>query len=339
MSQIFLKRRYLLLAIAGVLILPLMLESGSLASEVLVFALAALGCNLLLGYTGLLSFGQGIFFGVGSYTLGILLTRTGMPMPVVLLAALVVGMLVAALVGWLAIRQKGVYFVMLTLALTQMFYFLAYSTPEWTGGDNGLLDIPRLPLTVFGYALFPNKSAWQFYSFIAIIFLLVFWGLQRVVDSIFGRTLLAIRDNPARATALGYNIIHFKLLAFMISGAVTALAGALYAMMTGIAPLTSINYHMSETILLVTVIGGTGNLVASLLGAALYVIASDWLSNLWPRWLLLFGFLLMAVSLYMQGGLWGASKILLAKIRGKTPVSAAEQVRPQAADSQSQEPL
>ncbi len=158
------------------------------------------------------------------------------------------------------------------------------------------------------------------------------------------RDLEAIRtfiekDNPARATALGYNIIHFKLLAFMISGAVTALAGALYAMMTGIAPLTSIHYHMSETILLITVIGGTGNLVASMLGAALYVIASDWLSNLWPRWLLLFGFLLMAISLYMQGGLWGASKILLAKIRGKKPVSAVEQVRPQAADSQSQEPL
>lgn len=337
MSQIFLKRRYLLLALAGVLILPLMLKSGSLASEVLIFALAALGCNLLLGYTGLLSFGQGIFFGIGSYTLGILLTRTSIPMPAVLLAALVAGMVVAAAVGWLAIRQKGVYFVMLTLALTQMFYFLAYSMSDWTGGDNGLLDIPRLPLSLFDFVLLPNKTAWQFYTFVAILFLLVFWGLQRVVDSIFGRTLLAIRDNPARATALGYNIIHFKLVAFMLSGAVTALAGALYAMMTGIAPLTSINYQMSETILLVTVIGGTGNLVASLLGAALYVIASDWLSHLWPRWLLLFGFLLMAISLYMQGGLWGASKLLLARLGGKKSVSANHTSKPEASDSQSQE--
>jgi branched-chain amino acid transport system permease protein len=329
-----LKRRYLLLALAGVLALPLMLKSGSLASEVLIFALAALGCNLLLGYTGLLSFGQGIFFGVGSYALGILLTRTGVPMPLVLLAAMALGTVVAAAVGWLAIRQKGVYFVMLTLALTQMFYFLAYSTPEWTGGDNGLLDIPRPPLAFFEFVLFPNKSAWQFYSFVAVIFLLVFWALQRVVDSIFGRTLLAIRDNPARATALGYNIIHFKLLAFMLSGAVTALAGALYAMMTGIAPLTSINYHMSEIILLVTVIGGTGNLVASLLGAALYVIASDWLSHLWPRWLLLFGFLLMAISLYMQGGLWGASRAVWARLTGKKRADRAAVGPPASGESQ-----
>src|SRR5690606_27439562 len=154
--------------------------------------------------------------------------RTGLPMPLVLLAATALGALVAGLVGWLAIRQKGVYFVMLTLALTQMFYFIAYSTPEWTGGDNGLLDIPSLPLSIFGYVLLPNQTAWQYYSFVALLFLVVYWAMQRVVDSIFGRTLLAIRDNPARVTALGYNVMHFKLAAFMISGAVTALAGALY---------------------------------------------------------------------------------------------------------------
>ena len=322
MTALLCKHKDMLLAVLAVLILPWMLKSGSLASEVLIFALAALGCNLLLGYAGLLSFGQGIFFGVGSYALGILLTRTGMPMPAVLLTAVVAGAVVAGMVGWLAIRQKGIYFVMLTLALTQMFYFIAYSTPEWTGGDNGLLDIPTLPLTVFGHTLLPNKTAWDYYVFVAILFLLVFWALQRVVDSIFGRTLLAIRDNPARCTALGYDIVQFKLLAFMVSGAVTALAGALYAMMTGIAPLTSINYHMSEVILLITVLGGTGNLVASVLGAAFYVIVSDWLSYMWPRWLLVFGFLLMAVSLYLQGGLWGACKLLFARLR---PTAAAAQ--------------
>lgn len=307
--------RYLMMAVAGVLLLPIFLESGSLASEVLIFALAALGCNLLLGYAGLLSFGQGIFFGVGSYALGILLTRTGMPMPLVLLAAIAVGAIVAGMVGWLAIRQKGVYFVMLTLALTQMFYFIAYSSPEWTGGDNGLLDIPSLPLSFLGYELFPNQTAWQYYSFVAVLFIVAYWAVQRVVDSIFGRTLLAIRDNPDRATALGYNIKYFKLTAFMISGGLTALAGALYAMMTGIAPLTSLSYHMSEVILLVTVLGGTGSLIASLLGAAFYVIVSDWLSQLWPRWLLVFGLLLMAISLYMQGGLWGALKLLTERFR------------------------
>ncbi len=217
MTALIRKYAYFLAALAAVLLLPLILDSGSLASEVLIFALAALGCNLLLGYAGLLSFGQGIFFGIGSYTLGILLTRTGLPMPLVLLAAAFMGAAIAGLVGWLAIRQKGVCFVMLTLALTQMFYFIAYSTPQWTGGDNGLLDIPTLPLTLFGFTLFPNQTAWQYYSFVALLFLLVYCALQRVVGSIFGRTLLAIRDNPARATALGYNIIHFKLVVFMLS--------------------------------------------------------------------------------------------------------------------------
>lgn len=308
-------KRDVLLAVLAVLVLPLFLKSGSLATEVLVYALAALGCNLLLGYAGLLSFGQGIFFGVGSYTLGILLTKTGIPMPLVLVIAMAIGVVVAGMVGWLSIRQKGIYFVMLTLALAQMFYFLAFSLPDITGGDNGLLDIPMPALAVFGFTLFPNHTSWEFYTFVAVIFVLVFWGMQRVVDSIFGRTLLAMRDNAARTAALGYDTIHFKMVAFMLSGAVTALGGAIYAMMTGIAPLTSINYHMSESILLVTVLGGTGSLFASVLGAAFYVILSDWLSHLWPRWLMIFGLLLMGVSLYLQGGLWGACRMVAQRIR------------------------
>ncbi|MFL6641195.1 MAG: branched-chain amino acid ABC transporter permease, partial [Paraburkholderia graminis] len=141
--------RFLLLSLLVVCILPLTLRSGSLATEVLVFALAALGCNLLLGHTGLLSFGQGIFFGLGSYSAGLVLTKAALPMPVALLAALVVGAAAAALVGWFSIRQRGTYFVMLTLAFGQLFYFLAYTTPELTGGDNGLLDIPRPALRLF----------------------------------------------------------------------------------------------------------------------------------------------------------------------------------------------
>jgi branched-chain amino acid transport system permease protein len=137
-------RKYsFLLALLVALGLPLVLRSGSLASEVLIYGLAAVGCNLLLGYTGLLSFGQGIFFGLGSYTIAILLTRLQLPMPLALLAAVAMGALGAAVVGWVAIRQRGTYFVMLTLAFAQMFYFVAYTASGLTGGDNGLLDVPR----------------------------------------------------------------------------------------------------------------------------------------------------------------------------------------------------
>ncbi|MFA4913044.1 MAG: branched-chain amino acid ABC transporter permease [Burkholderiaceae bacterium] len=310
----------LILALAVTLVLPLVMQSGSLATEVLIYALAVLGCNLLLGYTGLLSFGQGIFFGMGSYTVGILLTRSGLPLPVALVAAVVVGALAALLVGWFAIRQRGTYFVMLTLAFSQLFYFLAYSLPDLTGGDNGLLDVPRPAIGVGGHELLSLASPWQFYALVAASFFLVFWLLLRITNSVFGRTLLAIRDNEARAAAVGYNVRLFKLAVFALSGAVTALAGAFLAIMTGIAPLSSIEYHTSEMILVMTVIGGTGNLFASVLGAAFYVLFSDWLSSLWPRWLMLLGFLLIAVSLFMQKGLWGlGERIWLAVRRKGTP--------------------
>jgi len=307
--------RFLLLALLVVCILPLTLRSGSLATEVLVFALAALGCNLLLGHTGLLSFGQGIFFGLGSYSAGLVLTKAALPVPVALLAAVVIGGAAAALVGWFSIRQRGTYFVMLTLAFGQLFYFLAYTTPSLTGGDNGLLDIPRPALGLFGKELVALTSPWQYYGFVAVLFLVVFWLMMRVSHSVFGRTLLAIRDNEARAAAVGYDVKRFKLMAFVISGAVTGLAGALHALMTGIAPLSNIDYHTSEMILVMTVIGGTGNLFASVLGAAFYVLFADWLSTLWPRWLLLLGIVLMAVSLYMQRGLWGLGERLWQALR------------------------
>jgi branched-chain amino acid transport system permease protein len=309
--------RYLLLAIATVLLLPATLSSASLATEILIFALAALGCNLLLGYTGLMSFGQGIFLGLGSYAAGLVLLHWDVPLLPALFTAMFVGALAALLVGALAIRQRGVYFVMLTLAFAQMFYFLAYTLQDVTGGDNGLLNIPRPDLSTFGITLIPTATPWQYYTLVALIFVLVFALLQRVVDSVLGRTLLAIRDNETRAAAIGYDIKSFKLIAFMISGAVTGLAGALYAMLIGIAPLSNIEYHASESILIMTIIGGTGNLFASVLGAAFYLLVGDWLSALWPRWLMLLGFLLIAVSLYMQQGLWGLGQKIIARCRGQ----------------------
>ncbi len=319
------KHTHLLMAIAIVLVMPLTMQSGSLASEVLIFGLAAMGCNLLLGYTGLLSFGQGIFFGLGSYTIALTLTRWPLPMPLALAAAIAMGALGAAIVGWVAIRQRGTYFVMLTLAFAQMFYFLAYSFPGLTGGDNGLLDIPRPSIAMAGLTLWPLASPWQYYGFVAAVFLVAFWLLQKASASIFGRTLLAVRDNEERAGAIGYNLRLLKLQAFVISGAVTGLAGALHAMMTGIAPLANAEYHTSEMILVMAVIGGTANLLASLLGSAFYLLMGDWLSTLWPRWLLLLGVLLMVVSLGMQRGLWGLGETLWALVRrNNTAADAAK---------------
>ncbi|MBF6616901.1 MAG: branched-chain amino acid ABC transporter permease [Candidimonas sp.] len=318
------------MALAVVLVMPLFIESGSLASEVLIYALAVLGCNLLLGFTGLLSFGQGIFFGMGSYTLGILLVRLDWPLAVTLPLTVLAGVLSAIFVGSLAIRQRNVYFALLTLAMAQMFYFLAYTMTGLTGGDNGLLDVPRPALSLLGTELMSLETPWQFYCFVALCFLTVFWLLQRITTSVFGRTLLAIRDNEPRASAVGYDVQRLKLAVFAISGGVTALAGGLLAMMAGIAPLSSIEYHTSEMILVMTIIGGTSSLFASLLGAGFYIIAADWLSFIWPRWLMLLGVLLMLISLYMQRGLWGIGETLWHLMRRRrTPPAKATPTEPQ----------
>lgn len=301
-----------LLAVAAVLIMPIFMKSGILATEILIFALAVAACNLLLGYTGLLSFGQGIFFGSGSYIAGIMLTRTGLPVGVMLPVAIVSGAALATLVGWFAIRRQGVYFVMLTLAFSQLFFFLAYTFSDITGGDNGLLDVPR---PSFGGTVL--SSTWSYYTYVAIIFLVVFALLLRAIQSTFGRTLIAIRENEERAIAVGFPIKAFKVTAFAISGAVTALAGALHAMLIGVAPLTSIEHHTSEMILIMTIIGGSTSLIASVLGAASYLLLADWLSVIWPRWLLLLGLALIVVSLFAQKGLWGLLEKLVTALTSK----------------------
>jgi len=307
------------LAVLVAVALPFLMESGTLASEVLIFAIAAAGCNLLLGYTGLLSFGQGIFFGLGSYTLGLAVIHTGLPVLPALVLAIVIGGLAAIVIGALSIRRQGVYFVMLTLAFAQLFYFLAYSFSDITGGDNGLLGIGRSSIGPFSIA-----DSWSYYAFVAILFLFTFALLQRIATSTFGRTLLAIRDNDARAQAIGFPVRVFKIAAFAISGAVTGLAGGLHALLIGIAPLSNIDYHMSESLLIMTIIGGTGNLFGSVLGAGFYLIVSDLLSELWPRWLLLLGALLIALALFMQGGLWGLIERAVAIMRGRRPSEIKE---------------
>ncbi|GLK64842.1 MULTISPECIES: branched-chain amino acid ABC transporter permease [Paracoccus] len=288
------------LALLTVLVLPLVLKSGILATEILIFAMVVAACNLLLGYTGLLSFGQGIFFGIGTYAAGICLTRWSIPVPVVLGGAALLGALTATLVGWLSIRRQGVYFVMLTLAFSQLFYFVAYTFSDLTGGDNGLLGVPRP--SVGGAAL---NTPWAYYTFVAVCFVAVFALLVMVTQSTFGRTLIAIRENEGRAAAIGFPTRLFKIEAFAISGAVTAFSGALHAMLIGVAPLSNIEYHTSELILIMTIIGGSSSLFGSVLGAGFYLLLADALSTVWPRWLLLLGLVLVTVALFLQRGLWG----------------------------------
>lgn len=309
-------RSMLLLVIAVLIGLPLVLPSATLATEILIFAMAALACNLLLGYTGLLSFGQGIFFGAGSYCAALLMIHLQWGLFSALLGAAIAGALLAFLVGALAIRRTGIYFVMLTLAFSQMAYFLTYTLSDWTGGDNGLLDVPRPEIRIGDTLLMSLSDARYFYGFVAVLFLLIFIGARRLITSPFGSTLMAIRENETRAAAIGYDTRHFKILVFMLSGAVTGIAGALYAMLLHFVPLSNIDLMMSENILIMTIVGGTGSLFGSLLGAGSIVLLGDVLSDLWPRWLMLLGLILIVVVVFMRGGLWGGFASLFERIKG-----------------------
>lgn len=311
-----------LAALVAVVLMPLLLPSATLATEILIFALAALGCNLLLGYTGLLSFGQAIFFGGGAYVASLTMIHLGFGLMGALLAAMIAGAVLAALVGLLAIRRTGIYFVMLTLAFTQMVYFLAYTMSDWTGGDNGLLDVPRPPLTLLGFEVSDLTSSHEFYMFVAVMFMLIFVFARRVIHSPFGTTLIAIRENENRASAVGFSTNHFKLLAFVISGGITGIAGALYAMLLNFAPLSNIELLMSENILIMTIIGGTGSLLGSLLGAGTIVMLGDLLSSIWPRWMIILGIALIAVVLFMPSGLWGGVESLIKRWKERRRNSA-----------------
>lgn len=294
--------------------LPLVLPSATLATEIVIFAMAALACNLLLGYGGLLSFGQGLFFGAGSYLSALAMIHGKVGLVTALAIAIAAGAVVATLVGWLSTRRTGIYFVMLTLAFSQMGYFLAYTLSDWTGGDNGLLDVPRPDLVLFGIKLADLSGSVSYYVFVSVLFFLVFVGAKRLIGSPFGSTLVAIRENESRAQAIGYDTRHFKLLAFTLSGAVTALAGALYGMQINFVPLSNIELSMSENIVIMAIIGGTGSLLGSLLGAGALVVLGDILSAIWPRWQLLLGVGLIVIVIFMQGGLWGGLTALGQKL-------------------------
>lgn len=307
-----------LIALGVVVVMPFILPSTSLSCEILIFAMAVLASNLLLGYTGLLSFGQGIFFGAGAYLSSLAMIHGHVGLFPALAVGILSGAVTALVVGALAIRRAGIYFVMLTLAFTQMAYFITYTASDITGGDNGLLDIPRPPVSVFGLSLVDLTPLAAFYAFVAVIFMVVFVAARRVIQSPFGSTLVAIRENEDRAMAVGYDVRQFKILAFVLSGGVTGLAGALYAMQLNFVSLSSIDLTMSTDILVMTIIGGTGSFLGSLLGAGAIVLLGDLLSEVWPRWPMLLGAALILVVMFMPGGLWGGLEALWTRWRSSS---------------------
>jgi branched-chain amino acid transport system permease protein len=245
-------------------------------AKLLCFALFASAFNLLIGYTGLLSFGHAAFFGAAGYVAGNVMKVWGWPVELGMLAGAAAGALIGLLMGALAIRRQGIYFSMITLALAQMVYFGALRAGEFTGGEDGLQGVPRGKL--FGMIDLGNDIA--LYFFVLAVAVLAFMLIVRTVHSPFGQVLKAIKENEARAISLGYDVDRYKLLAFVLSAALTGLAGATNTLVQGFETLTDVHWSMSGLVILMTLVGGMGTLAGPMLGAMLIIALENKLGDL-----------------------------------------------------------
>jgi branched-chain amino acid transport system permease protein len=282
--------------VAAIVLLPLVVRHA-IATEIWIFAIFGLGLNLLLGYTGLLSFGQSTFFGSAAYVAGYLLKHYAINVFLALGVGVGVGAASALLVGYLCVQRSGIYFIMLTFALNQLFYFIAYQWTSVTGGEDGMPGIGRPALFGIDFG-----DPLNYYIFVSVLFLVSLWGMKRVVESPLGKILQAIRENELRAQAVGYNVPRFKLLAFVIAGAFSGLAGVLYAMLFGIVPLEAISFVFSGNVVFATLIGGSGSLYGPIIGSFVFIWLSESVSTLWARWPLLLGVAFVIVVLFFRGG-------------------------------------
>ena len=280
----------------AVVLLPFVVRPV-IAAEIWLFAIFGLGLNLLLGYTGLLSFGQATFFGSAAYVAGWLLKHYAINVFLALGIGIGVGALSALLVGYLCVQRSGLYFIMLTFALNQLFFFIAYQWTSVTGGEDGMPGVPRPAFLGIDF-----KDPTNYYIFVALLFLASLWVMRRVVESPFGKILQAIRENEVRAAAVGYNVPRFKLAAFVIGGAFSGLAGVLYAMLFGIVPLEAIGFVTSGNVVFATLIGGSGSLYGPVIGSFVFIWLSESMSVVWERWPLLLGVAFVIVVLFFRGG-------------------------------------
>jgi branched-chain amino acid transport system permease protein len=306
---------YTLLGISALLVtapfwLPFLGGYTALASKVLVFGLAAMGLNMLLGFTGVLSFGHAAYFGLGAYGAGLTLRYLVHSTPLAMLAGVLFGGLAGTLFGALIVRRRGVYFAMCTIAFGQIWYYIAYSWNDFTGGFDGLRDFHRAPIG-FGPLTFDiTQSETKFYFFTLTIFGIAAGLMGLLLRSPFGRTLLAIRENERRARFLGIPVERHIWMSFSISTFFTALAGTLYALLNNFADPLSLHYSLSGYFVVMTVIGGMRTFWGPLVGAAVFVVLQDYISSMTVNWMSFIGTIFILVVLFFPRGLLGMRRRL-----------------------------
>ena len=247
--------------------------------KLLCFALFACAFNLLLGFTGLLSFGHAAFFGSAAYITGWFVKAQGWTPELAIAVGTVGAALIGLLVGAVAIRRQGIYFAMITLAIAQMVYFICLQVP-FTGGEDGLQGVPRGSL----FGIISLVSDTSMYYFVVAVFVLCFLFIARIVNSPFGQVLKMIRENEPRAISLGYHVDRYKLLAFTLSAALAGMAGSLKTLVMGFATLTDVHWSMSGEVILMTLLGGVGTFFGPVFGAGIVISLQNLLADKVGSW-------------------------------------------------------
>ena len=281
----------------------------------LCYAIFACAFNLLLGFTGLLSFGHAAFMGSAAYATGWLVKSAGWPPELGLLAGLVVGAVLGLLVGLIAIRRQGIYFAMVTLAMAQMIYFVCLQAP-FTGGEDGLQGVPRGVL----FGVLPLASDLVLYYLVVAIFVAVFLGIVRIVHSPYGQVLKAIRENEPRAISLGYDVDRYKLLAFVLSTALAGLAGSLKTLVLGFASLSDVHWSMSGEVVLMTLLGGMATFAGPVVGALTIIGLQNFLADRVGSWVtVIIGVIFVVCVLAFRKGVIGEMLAWQQRRRARDP--------------------
>ncbi len=274
-----------------------------LVTKVMILAIFALSLDLLVGYTGLVSFGHAAFFGVGAYTLGLLAPKyEPANLWLTLPAAIAFAGISALLVGAFVVRVKGIYFIMVTLAFAQMFYFVFHDTKFGRGSDGISMNFKPVA-TIGDFTPFDLANATHVYYFVFAAMLLVFVFLRLLLRSAFGRALQGVRSNEQRMRSLGFPVYRYKLASFAIAGALAGLAGYLSAMQFGFINPELLSWHQSGNVLLMLILGGLGSLYGAVVGAFAFVALQELFSSVTTHWQLLLGGSIILLVIFLPGGL------------------------------------
>ena len=284
--------------------------------KLLCFALFACAFNLLLGFTGLLSFGHAAFFGSAAYVTGWFVKSQSWTPELAILAGTLGAGLLGLIVGAVAIRRQGIYFAMITLAIAQMVYFVCLQA-SFTGGEDGLQGVSRGKL----FGMIPLQSDTAMYYFVVAIFVLCFLFISRIVHSPFGQVLKMIRENEPRAISLGYQVDRYKLLAFVLSAALAGLAGSLKTLVMGFATLSDVHWSMSGEVILMTLLGGVGTFFGPVMGAGIVISLQNLLADKVGSWVtVIIGVIFVLCVLAFRKGIVGELQAYLQRRRATAKV-------------------